>query len=167
MKIVIVKHSFKHLFVGGTRKSTLVSDVDLTCPCDLKENSCDTGCCCDEDCTDFENETSTCVPGFFGGATSEKLFEFSCQASWPDSRDWQPFLCVTINNSPVIGYFYNLTSPPLAQDATSFNTLADKKKREVFAFIESEERQTNKQNVQILVNPIVSNKVSNSSKYFK
>lgn len=48
MKIVIVKHSFKHLFVGGTRKSTLVSDVDLTCPCDLKENSCDTGCCCDE-----------------------------------------------------------------------------------------------------------------------
>jgi len=42
----------------------------------------------------------------------------------------------------VIGYFYNLTSPPLAQDATSFNTLADTKKREGFAFIESEERQT-------------------------
>ena len=43
----------------------------------------------------------------------------------------------------MIGYFYNVTSPPLAQDATSFSTLADKKKREVFTFIESEERQTN------------------------
>lgn len=95
-----------------------------------------------QDCNDFENEGSTCIPGFFGGAKSEKPFEFSCQASWPDSRDWQPFLCVTINNSPVIGYFYNLTSPPLAQDATSFNTLADKKKREAFTFLESEERQT-------------------------
>ena len=71
---------------------------------------------------------------------SEKPFEFSCQASWPDSRDWQPFLCVTINNSPVIGYFYNVTSPPLAQDTTSFNTLAEKRKREFFTFSESEER---------------------------
>ena len=48
MAIVIVRHLFKHLFVGGARKTTLVSDVDLTCPCDLKENSCDTGCCCDQ-----------------------------------------------------------------------------------------------------------------------
>lgn len=95
-----------------------------------------------QDCSDIENKSSTCIPGFFGGATSEKPFEFSCQASWPDSRDWQPFLCVTINNSPVIGYFYNVTSPPLAQDAISFNTLAEKKKREVFTFLESEERRT-------------------------
>lgn len=42
----------------------------------------------------------------------------------------------------MIGFFYNFTSPPLAQDTTSFNTLADKKKREVFTFIESEKRQT-------------------------
>ena len=42
----------------------------------------------------------------------------------------------------MIGSFYNLTSPSLAQDATSFSTLADKKKREVFTFFESEERQT-------------------------
>ncbi|KAJ7387831.1 Tectonic-2 [Desmophyllum pertusum] len=119
---------------SGERKSTLVSDINLTCPCNLKENSCDAGCCCDQDCSDIENKSSTCIPGFFGGATSEKPFEFSCQASWPDSRDWQPFLCVTINNSPVIGYFYNVTSPPLAQDAISFNTLAEKKKREVFTF---------------------------------
>ena len=42
----------------------------------------------------------------------------------------------------MIGYFYNVTSPALTQDTTSFNTLADEKKREVFTFIESEERQT-------------------------
>ena len=42
----------------------------------------------------------------------------------------------------MIGFFYNLTSPPLAQDTTSFNTLGDKKKRDVFTFIESEKRQT-------------------------
>ena len=42
----------------------------------------------------------------------------------------------------MIGFFYNLTSPPLAQDATSFNTLADNKKRDFFTFIESEKRQT-------------------------
>ena len=35
-------------FVGGQRKTTLVSDIDLTCPCNLKENSCDAGCCCDQ-----------------------------------------------------------------------------------------------------------------------
>ena len=95
-----------------------------------------------QDCADFEIKSSTCIPGFFGGATSEKPFEFSCQASWPDSRDWQPFLCVAINNSPVIGYFYNVTSPSLAQDSASFNTLAGKKKRESFSFLESEQRRT-------------------------
>jgi len=126
---------------SGQRKSTLVSDIDLTCPCNLKENSCDAGCCCDQDCSDFETKSSTCIPGFFGGATSEKPFEFSCQASWPDSRDWQPFLCVAINNSPFVGYFYNVTDPSLSQDSLSFNTLAEKKKRETFAFLESEERQ--------------------------
>lgn len=42
----------------------------------------------------------------------------------------------------MIGYFYNVTSPPLAQDTTSFNTLAEKKKREVFTFLESEERRS-------------------------
>lgn len=40
----------------------------------------------------------------------------------------------------MIGYFYNVTTPTLAQDATSFNTLAERKKREVFTFLESEER---------------------------
>ena len=95
-----------------------------------------------QDCNDVENKSSTCIPGFFGGATSERPFEFSCQASWPDSSDWQPILCVTINNNPMIGYFYNVTSPPLAQDATAFNTLAAKRMREVFTFSESEERQT-------------------------
>lgn len=95
-----------------------------------------------QDCSDVENGSSTCIPGFFGGATAEKPFQFSCQASWPDSTDWQPFLCVTINNNPLIGYFYNLTSPPLAQDSSGFNTLSAKRKREAFTFSESEERQT-------------------------
>ena len=95
-----------------------------------------------KDCSEFENKSSTCIPGFFGGATSERPFEFSCQASWPDSKDWQPFLCVSINNSPVIGYFYNVTSPSLAQDSASFNTLSGKRKRSVFSYVESEERRT-------------------------
>lgn len=127
---------------SGERKTTLVSDIDLTCPCNLEKNSCDAGCCCDQDCSEFENKSSTCIPGFFGGATSERPFEFSCQASWPDSKDWQPFLCVSINNSPVIGYFYNVTSPSLAQDSASFNTLSGKRKRSVFSYVESEERRT-------------------------
>lgn len=25
-----------------------MSDIDLTCPCNLKENACDVGCCCDQ-----------------------------------------------------------------------------------------------------------------------
>ena len=95
-----------------------------------------------KDCSDFENESANCIPGFFGGATSERPFEFSCQASWPDARDWQPFLCVAINNSPFTGYFYNLTSPSLAQDSASFNSLARNKKRESFTFMENEERRT-------------------------
>ena len=95
-----------------------------------------------KDCSDFEDESANCIPGFFGGATSERPFEFSCQASWPDARDWQPFLCVAINNSPFTGYFYNLTSPSLAQDSASFNSLARNKKRESFTFMESEERRT-------------------------
>ncbi|PFX31452.1 Tectonic-2 [Stylophora pistillata] len=131
-----------NIITSGVRKSTLVSDIDLTCPCNLKKAACDTGCCCDQDCSDVENESSTCIPGFFGGATIEKPFQFSCQASWPDSTDWQPLLCVTINNNPLISYFYNLTSPPLAQDSSGFNLLSAKRKREAFTFSESEERQT-------------------------
>lgn len=48
MTIIIVTYSSKHVFIGGERKTTLVSDIDLTCPCNLKENSCDAGCCCDQ-----------------------------------------------------------------------------------------------------------------------
>lgn len=118
------------------------SDIDLSCPCNLKENSCDAGCCCDQDCSDFESKSSTCISGFFGGATSERPFEFSCQASWPDTRTWQPFLCVVIVNSPLIGYFFNFTSPSAASDSASFNSLASTKKREPFSFVESEGRQT-------------------------
>lgn len=118
------------------------SDIDLSCPCNLKENSCDAGCCCDQDCSDFESKSSTCISGFFGGATSERPFEFSCQASWPDTRTWQPFLCVVIVNSPLIGYFFNFTSPSAASDSASFNSLASTKKRETFSFVESEGRQT-------------------------
>lgn len=118
------------------------SDIDLSCPCNLKENSCDAGCCCDQDCSDFESKSSTCISGFFGGATSERPFEFSCQASWPDARTWQPFLCVVIVNSPLIGYFFNFTSPSASSDSASYNSLASTKKREPFSFVESEGRQT-------------------------
>lgn len=97
---------------------------------------------CRQDCSDFESKSSTCISGFFGGATSERPFEFSCQASWPDTRTWQPFLCVVIVNSPLIGYFFNFTSPSAASDSASFNSLASTKKRETFSFVESEGRQT-------------------------
>ena len=97
---------------------------------------------CRQDCSDFESKSSTCISGFFGGATSERPFEFSCQASWPDARTWQPFLCVVIVNSPLIGYFFNFTSPSAASDSASFNSLASTKKREPFRFVESEGRQT-------------------------
>lgn len=127
---------------SGQRKTTLVSDIDLTCPCNLKENSCDAGCCCDQDCGEFESGSSICISGFFGGATSERPFEFSCQASWPDSKTWHPFLCVTIDNSPLTGYFFNFTSPSIALDSATFNTLAGTKNREPFSFEERDQSQT-------------------------
>ena len=39
--------SFLSRLSAGKPKSTAVADVDLSCPCNLKENSCDVGCCCD------------------------------------------------------------------------------------------------------------------------
>lgn len=48
-RVIVKMFSNKEcLLVGGVRKSTLVSDIDLTCPCNLKEAVCDTGCCCDQ-----------------------------------------------------------------------------------------------------------------------
>ena len=95
-----------------------------------------------QDCGEFESGSSICISGFFGGATSERPFEFSCQASWPDSKTWHPFLCVTIDNSPLTGYFFNFTSPSIALDSATFNTLAGTKNREPFSFEERDQSQT-------------------------
>lgn len=89
-----------------------------------------------KECTNFERESFTCIPGFFGGAESERPFEFSCQATWPDASDWAPVLCVRTNNSPFIGYLFNFTSPPTAQNSNTFNKLAGKKK--TFTYSEEE-----------------------------
>ena len=91
-----------------------------------------------QDCSPSELEKVTCIPGFFGGAKSERPFEFGCDATWPDATDWSPVLCVMTNNSPFYGYFFNFTSPPSAQTSEAFNALSSGKAE--FDFTESEER---------------------------
>ncbi|XP_048583179.1 uncharacterized protein LOC116612443 [Nematostella vectensis] len=119
---------------AGVQSSTSPLDIDLTCPCDLEHNGCDIGCCCDRGCTDSERASFTCMSGFFGGASSERPFEFSCQAVWPDSTDWQPFMCVTTNNSPFLGYFYNFTSPSAAVDTLQYNSLLNTNTRTRYSY---------------------------------
>ena len=33
------------------------------CPCDVTNNKCDVGCCCDPECPKENNNNITCIPG--------------------------------------------------------------------------------------------------------
>eukprot|EP00794_Sanderia_malayensis_P014026 gene14026-15485_t len=119
------------------RTMTAVSKLDFSCPCNLNGDTCDLNCCCDKTCSNNELQRFICINGAFGGRLASS-FEFSCQATWPDKRDWTPVLCVVTNNSPFLGYFYKYTSPALVASLADYNKLVSGKS--IYDYQESEAR---------------------------
>ncbi len=97
-----------------------------------------------QDCSSSEILRFTCITGAFGGRQTD-LFEFSCQATWPDERDWTPALCVVTNNSPFLGYFFKYTSPALTSSLVDYNKMVAG--NTVYGYEEAEARSSMQSNV--------------------
>ncbi|XP_013382566.1 mucin-17 isoform X2 [Lingula anatina] len=89
------------------------------CPCDLTSGHCDTGCCCDSDCTSADIASFQCLPGVFGGSGGG-VVDHSCASPRFDKEDWFPLMCVHQENSPLLGMFFQ--TEPALRTTTAFNT---------------------------------------------
>lgn len=109
------------------------------CPCDLKVEQCDTGCCCDEACPENYAANFTCIPSLFGGNHSEgHFFDNNCSSilTPTERKDLHTFLCIHSSNSPYLGHFY-AEEPILITKAQYDQTLHSQhltKSKESFSF---------------------------------
>ncbi|XP_006820000.1 tectonic-2-like [Saccoglossus kowalevskii] len=94
------------------------------CACDMTAGHCDTGCCCDVDCTDSELETfSACIPGLPGGQDEER-YQYTCENVNVYTSDWHPLLCIEITSTPYLGLYYD-TKLGVRDIGSYRDTLAD------------------------------------------
>eukprot|EP00094_Tigriopus_californicus_P001832 TCALIF_01768-PA protein Name:"Similar to Tctn2 Tectonic-2 (Rattus norvegicus)" AED:0.33 eAED:0.33 QI:0/0.66/0/0.75/0.66/0.25/4/0/648 len=109
------------------------------CPCDLKVEQCDTGCCCDLACPENYAANFTCIPSLFGGNHSEGHFlDHNCSSilNPTEKKYFHTFLCIHSSNSPYLGHFYTEASILITQ-AQYDQTLVPKNlanSRDTFSF---------------------------------
>ncbi|CAF1196266.1 unnamed protein product [Adineta ricciae] len=95
-----------------------------SCACDLRADSCDANCCCDQDCSDADISASPLCPS--GRTTSSdslaqqnlNLQKWNCSNSTTAATfDYFPFVCVQFSLSEVIGTFYSTSDVKFVQSA--------------------------------------------------
>ncbi|KAK7075605.1 hypothetical protein SK128_004068, partial [Halocaridina rubra] len=96
--------------VAGVRMESHLHDPAVKplspCPCDMKGNHCDVNCCCDQDCSDYDMESFTCLVGLNGGQQTLQELDYICNFMGPYSPHWHKTLCYIKNNNPFLGLFF-------------------------------------------------------------
>ncbi|CAH8592149.1 1-acylglycerol-3-phosphate O-acyltransferase 6 (lysophosphatidic acid acyltransferase, zeta) [Schistosoma haematobium] len=106
------------------------------CPCDLTINTCDLGCPCDNMCP--VSQSTIMSSSFFGGYFNLPNYH-SCDAmldrieneenkidlinrGFTRLPDYHPLLCVTVDNSAVLGKYHSSLSPARSLNDFNINT---------------------------------------------
>uniref|UniRef100_A0A0X3NV79 Tectonic-1-3 N-terminal domain-containing protein n=1 Tax=Schistocephalus solidus TaxID=70667 RepID=A0A0X3NV79_SCHSO len=93
------------------------------CPCDLTKHLCDAGCCCDQDCSEYQ--PMPCLSGPQGGEPPS-LDPSSCwikTVAAVSTLSYYPALCIFFNNTAVLGLYYDQVS--FISSAQDFYSKAD------------------------------------------
>nr|VZI42404.1 unnamed protein product [Spirometra erinaceieuropaei] len=90
------------------------------CPCDLTDNLCDAGCCCDQDCSEYQ--PMPCISGPQGGEPTT-MDPSSCwikTVAALSTLNYYPALCIFFNNTAALGLYYDQV--PLVSTLQDFSS---------------------------------------------
>ncbi|BHF59479.1 Tectonic-2 [Sparganum proliferum] len=121
----------RNMWLNSTSAATDKTEVTLPnpaftnvapCPCDLTEKLCDAGCCCDQDCSEYQ--PMPCISGPHGGETPT-MDPSSCwikTVAALSTLNYHPALCIFFNNTAALGLFYDQV--PLVSTLQDFSSKA-------------------------------------------
>ncbi|KAK6637935.1 hypothetical protein RUM44_008357 [Polyplax serrata] len=99
--------------------------------CDLTLGHCDTSCCGDVDCDEWQKQNFEC--GDFEKKCNGILSEYDCECGAAIKPEWFSFLCVVYTNPVYLGKFYTTSSTIVS--AIDFKSLLKKKGGYLFKYM--------------------------------